>query len=322
MLGIGNALVDVLSHENDEFVTRMDLNRGAMTLIDEARAHELYASMGPGVEISGGSAANTMVGLASFGARAAYLGKVRDDQLGEVFAHDIRSTGVVFTSGAATDGPATGRCLIVVTPDAERTMNTFLGASAFLDADDVDADMVAAAKVVYLEGYLWDRPGAKDAYRKAARIAHEAGNEVSLTLSDSFCVDRHRAEWRSLVADEVDILFANEGEICALYECEFDVAMEAVRKQCRVAALTRSAEGSVIVSGEDTHVVAAHPVEKLVDTTAAGDLYAAGFLCGYTRGDDLETCARLASLAASEVISHLGARPETTLADMAALLKS
>jgi sugar/nucleoside kinase (ribokinase family) len=263
-----------------------------------------------------------MVGLASFGARAAYLGKIRDDQLGDVFAHDIRSTGVVFNSGAATEGPATGRCLIVVTPDAERTMNTFLGASAFLDPDDVDADMVAAAKVVYLEGYLWDRPGAKDAYRKAARIAHEAGNEVSLTLSDSFCVDRHRSEWRTLVADEVDILFANEGEICALYECEFEVAMEAVRKQCRVAALTRSAEGSVIVSGADTHVVAAHPVETLVDTTAAGDLYAAGFLSGYTRGDDLETCARLGSLAAAEVISHLGARPETTLSDMAALLKA
>ena len=205
--------------------------------------------MGPGVEISGGSAANTMVGLASFGARAAYLGKVRDDQLGEVFAHDIRSTGVTFESPAATDGPTTGRCLIVVTPDAQRTMNTYLGASAFLGPEDVDADLVAAAKVVYLEGYLWDRPEAKEAYRKAARIAHEAGNEVSLTLSDSFCVDRHRPEWRGLVEDEVDVLFANEAEICALYECEFDAAMEAVRRDCRVAALTRSAEGSVIVAG-------------------------------------------------------------------------
>src|SRR5262245_11822904 len=196
VLGIGNALVDVLTHETDAFVERMQLNRGAMTLIEEPRAHELYAAMGPGVEISGGSVANTMVGLASFGARAAYLGKVRDDQLGEVFAHDIRSTGVAFRSPAALDGPPTGRCLIVVTPDAQRTMNTYLGASAFLGPEDVDADMVASARVVYLEGYLWDRPEAKEAYRKAARVAHDAGNEVSLTLSDPFCVERHRPEWR------------------------------------------------------------------------------------------------------------------------------
>ncbi|MGH8977466.1 MAG: adenosine kinase [Acidimicrobiia bacterium] len=319
VLGIGNALVDVLSHETDEFVGRLGLNRGAMTLIEEGRAHELYDAMGPGVEISGGSAANTIVGLASFGARAAYLGKVRDDQLGDVFAHDIRSTGVVFRSPAATDGPATGRCLIVVTPDAQRTMNTYLGASAYLGPEDVDADMVASARVVYLEGYLWDRPEAKEAYRKAARIAHDAGNEVSLTLSDSFCVDRHRPEWRKLVADEVDVLFANEAEICALYECDFDAALDAVRRDCRVAALTRSAEGCVIVSGGETHVVPAHPVETLVDTTGAGDLYASGFLHGYTRGDDLETCARLGSLAAAEVISHIGARPETTLSDLATL---
>jgi sugar/nucleoside kinase (ribokinase family) len=322
VLGIGNALVDVLSHETDEFVSRMDLNRGGMTLIDEDRADELYAAMGPGVEISGGSVANTMVGLASLGARAAYLGKVRNDQLGAVFAHDIRSTGVAFESPAAIDGPATGRCLIVVTPDAQRTMNTYLGASAFLGPEDVDVDLVAAAKVVYLEGYLWDRPEAKAAYRKAARVAHEAGNEVSLTLSDSFCVERHRTEWRRLVEDEVDVLFANEAEICALYECEFDAAMEAVRRDCRVAALTRSAEGCVIVAHDATHVVAAHPVDTLVDTTGAGDLYAAGFLRGYTRGDELDACARLGSLAAAEVISHLGARPETTLSDMAALLKS
>ena len=213
VLGIGNALVDVLSHESEDFVTNMELNRGAMTLIDEARADQLYGAMGPGVEISGGSAANTIVGLASFGARAAYLGKVRNDQLGDVFAHDIRSTGVTFDSPRASDGPSTGRCLIVVTPDAQRTMNTYLGASAFLGPEDVDADEVAAARVVYLEGYLWDRPEAKEAYRKAARIAHEAGNEVSLTLSDSFCVDRHRSEWLGLVEDEVDVLFANEAEI-------------------------------------------------------------------------------------------------------------
>jgi sugar/nucleoside kinase (ribokinase family) len=320
VLGIGNALVDVLSNETDDFVERMALNRGAMTLIDEERAHDLYAAMGPGVEISGGSAANTMVGLASLGSRAAYLGKVRNDQLGEVFAHDIRSTGVEFRSPAATEGPTTGRCLIVVTPDAQRTMNTYLGASAFLGPEDVDVDMVGSAKVVYLEGYLWDRPEAKEAYRKAAHIAHEAGNEVSLTLSDSFCVDRHRPEWRTLVEDEVDILFANEAEICALYECDFDRAMQSVRERCRVAALTRSEHGSVIVSGDATEVVPAHPVEWLVDTTGAGDLYASGFLHAYTRGSDLETCARLGSLAAAEVISHLGARPEANLSELAALL--
>jgi sugar/nucleoside kinase (ribokinase family) len=320
VLGIGNALVDVLSNESDAFIEQMGLNRGAMTLIEEDRAHELYAAMGPGVEISGGSAANTMVGLASFGATAAYLGKVRDDQLGEVFVHDIRSTGVTFVSPAAADGPSTGRCLIVVTPDAQRTMNTYLGASAFLGPEDVDADLVAAAKVVYLEGYLWDRPEAKEAYRKAARIAHDAGNEVSLTLSDSFCVDRHRPEWRALVKDEVDILFANEAEICALYECDFEGAIDAVRRDCRVAALTRSEHGSVVVAGSETHVVPAHSVEWLVDTTGAGDLYASGFLCGYTRGSDLDVCARLGSLAATEVITHLGARPETNLSDMAALL--
>ncbi len=320
VLGIGNALVDVLSNETDTFVEQMRLERGAMTLVDEDRAREIYDAMGPAVEVSGGSAANTMVGLASFGRSAAYVGRVRDDQLGDVFAHDIRSTGVTFRSTAAPDGPSTGRCLIVVTPDAQRTMNTYLGSSAFLGPDDVDADLVASARVVYLEGYLWDREEAKDAYRKAARIAHEAGNEVSLTLSDSFCVERHRPEWRTLVAEEVDILFANELEICTLYECDFEQATEAVRRDCRVAALTRSEHGSVIVAGDDTFVVDAHPVDWLVDTTGAGDLYASGFLCGYTQGSDLQTCAQLGSLAAAEVISHLGARPEASLSELAALL--
>jgi len=317
VLGIGNALVDVLSHETDEFVAKMDLNRGAMTLIDEDRAHELYDAMGPGVEISGGSAANTIVGLANFGATAAYVGKVRDDQLGTVFAHDIRSTGVIFQSPAAADGPSTGRCLIVVTPDAQRTMNTYLGASAYLGPEDVDVELVSQARVVYLEGYLWDRPEAKEAYRKAARIAHEAGNEVSLTLSDAFCVDRHRPEWLALVEEEVDILFANEAEICALYECDFETAKERVTRHCNVAALTRSAEGSLVIGGGQTHVVSAHPVARLVDTTGAGDLYASGFLYGYTSGYGLDTCGRLGSLAASEVISHLGARPEADLSVLA-----
>ncbi|GIU87736.1 MAG: adenosine kinase [Acidimicrobiia bacterium] len=320
VLGIGNALVDVLSHETDEFVERMGLSRGAMTLVDEARAHELYAAMGPAVEISGGSAANTIVGLASFGARTAYLGKVRDDQLGEVFTHDIRSMGVHFDCAMADDGASTGRCLVVVTPDAQRTMATYLGASAFLGPDDVDPDLVAAARVVYLEGYLWDQPVAREAYRRAARLAHDAGNEVALTLSDSFCVERHRAEWLALVEEEVDLLFANQAEIEALYETDFDGALARVRGHCRVAALTRSEHGSVVVAGDRVHVVPAHPVERLVDTTGAGDLYAAGFLFGYTNGADLATCARLGSLAASEVISHLGARPEADLAELARTL--
>jgi sugar/nucleoside kinase (ribokinase family) len=322
VLGIGNALVDVLSHEEHEFVERMGLNRATMTLIDEDRAHQLYDAMGPGVEISGGSAANTIVGLASFGARAAYVGKVRDDQLGEVFAHDIQSMGVHFDCRHASDGASTGRCLIVVTPDAQRTMNTYLGASAYLGPEDVDPDLVGSAQIVYLEGYLWDRPEAKDAYRKAARIAHDSGNEVSLTLSDPFCVERHRAEWLQLVEDEVDVLFANEAEICALYETDFDDALQYVRRHCKVAALTRSEHGSVVVSGDEVHVVPAHPVPRLVDTTGAGDLYASGFLFGYTQGRTLADAARLGSLAASEVISHLGARPEVRLAELAKALPS
>lgn len=313
VVGIGNALVDVLSHERDDFVTRHDLNRGAMTLIDEARAHELYASMGPGVEISGGSAANTVVGVASFGGRAAYIGKVRDDQLGEVFRHDIRANGVRFDNPLAGEGPSTGRCLIVVTPDAQRTMSTYLGVSALLGPDDVDPEIVSAAQVVYLEGYLFDLPPAQEAYWKASRIAHDAGRVVSLTLSDSFCVERHYDAWRELVRDQVDLLFANEAEICTLYRCDFDDALQRVRQEVAVAALTRSAHGSVVVAGDEVHVVPAHPVSHLVDTTGAGDLYAAGFLHGYTAGHDLPTCGRLGSLAAAEVISHLGARPETRL---------
>jgi sugar/nucleoside kinase (ribokinase family) len=307
----------VLSHESDEFVERLGLNRGAMTLIDEARAHELYAAMGPAVEISGGSAANTIVGLASFGADVAYIGKVRDDQLGEVFSHDIRSTGVRFDAEPASAGLSTGRSLIIVMPDADRTMATFLGVSSDLGPDDVDEDLVASAKVVYLEGYLWDGPRAKEAYLKAARIAHDAGRQVALTLSDPFCVERHRADWHALVADEVDIVFANETEICALYETDFDAAMQRVRRDCRVAALTRSEHGSVVVAGNEVHVVPAHPVEHLVDTTGAGDLYAAGFLYGYTRREPLVKCAQLGSLAAAEVISHIGARPERDLGQLA-----
>ena len=264
VLGIGNALVDVLSHESEAFVERMNLNRGTMTLIDEDRAHELYGAMGPGVEISGGSAANTIVGLASFGASAAYLGKVRDDQLGEVFAHDISSTGVMFKRAQANDGPSTGRCLIVVTPDAQRTMNTFLGASAFLCPDDVDAGLVASARVVYLEGYLWDPKNAKDAFVKAAKIAHDAKRKVALTLSDSFCVDRYRDEFLSLMRNgTVDIVFANESELHSLYmTSDFDTALKQLRNDVNLGVVTRSEKGCMVVSVEDAVAAPAARVDR------------------------------------------------------------
>ncbi len=318
IVAIGNALVDVLSYEDDAFVARLGLNRGTMQLVDEDRAHVVYEAMGPAVEISGGSAANTTVGAAALGSRAVFVGRVRDDELGDVFAHDIRAAGVGFDTMPATTGPGTGRCLVVVTPDAQRTMSTYLGASELLGPDDVDDRLVASARIVYLEGYLWDREEAKAAYRKAARLAHDAGHEVALTLSDPFCVERHRAELHALVEHEVDVLFANEAEITSLYECPFDEALQQVRAHCRVAALTRSEHGSVVVAGDDVHVVPADPVERVVDTTGAGDLYAAGFLHGYVRGMPLATCARLGSIAAAEVITHLGARPEHDLAALAA----
>jgi sugar/nucleoside kinase (ribokinase family) len=320
--GIGNALVDVLSNESNDFLGTHGLVKGAMALIDADRASDLYEAMGPGIEISGGSAANTMVGIGSLGGAAAFVGRVRDDQLGTVFAHDIRASGVHFETAAATDGAPTGRCLIVVTPDAERTLNTFLGAASEIGPEDVATGVIASAQITYLEGYLFDQPRAKEAFRHAAKHAHEAGRRVALTLSDSFCVERHRDDFRDLVEREIDILFANEAEICALYGVTtFDDALQQVMHHCEVAALTRSAKGSVIVSGDDVHVLDAHPVDgSVVDTTGAGDQYAAGFLFGFTHGYDLGTCGRLGSLAASEVISHLGARPEQSLAALAAPL--
>lgn len=320
VVAVGNALVDVLSHESDEFLAAHDRMKGSMTLIEADEAMALYAAMGPGIEISGGSAANTMVGITSFGGTAAFIGRVGDDQLGTVFGHDIRAAGVRFDATPSAGGSGTGRCLVLVTPDGERTLNTFLGAAAEVSPDDVDADLVRSAQVTYLEGYLWDQPAAKEAFRYAARVAHAAGRRVALTLSDRFCVERHRADFMALVDDEVDILFANEAEICALYEVDaFDDALQRVNHHCEVAALTRSAKGSVVVSGDEVHVVDAAPLAgSVVDTTGAGDLYAAGFLFGFTHGYDLGSCARLGSVAAAEVISHLGARPESSLAALAA----
>lgn len=319
VIGIGNALVDVLSHADEELLVRQGLAKGTMHLVDEARARAVYEAMGPGVEMSGGSAANTVVGVASFGGRAHYVGKVRDDQLGDVFGHDLRATGVGYDTPRATSGPPTGRCLILVTPDAQRTMSTFLGASVRLGPADVDRGLIASGKILYLEGYLFDPPDAQEAFRAAAAIAHAAGREVALTLSDPFCVERHRAAFLDLVQHHVDILFANEAEICALYQVpDFDAAAAHVRGHCELAALTRSAKGSVLVQGSRVHVVQAHPVPAVVDTTGAGDLYASGVLYGLARGLDLPTCGRLGSLAAAEVIAHVGARPMVPLTKLAA----
>jgi sugar/nucleoside kinase (ribokinase family) len=310
VVGIGNALVDVIAHAGDEFLGQHDLVKGAMTLVGTDRAVELYQALGSAVEMSGGSAANTMCGVASFGGRAAYVGKVSDDELGRVFGHDLLAVGVTFRPGSMTDDVPTGRCIIVVTPDAERTMNTFLGASSLMSVPDVDIATVAAGKVLYMEGYLYDRDDAKAAFRWAARAAHRHGRLVSLTLSDSFCVDRHRDDFRSLVRDDVDLLFGNEEELISLYQTDtFDEAVGEVRRDCGLAAITVGAKGSYIITPDDVLHVDAYPVRKVIDTTGAGDLYSAGFLYGYTQGFDMNECGRLGSVAASEVISHVGPRP-------------
>ena len=317
VVGIGNAIVDVLARADERFLARHGLIKGAMTLVDAKTAGDLYDAMGAGIECSGGSAANTIAALASLGGAGAFIGKVRDDTLGEVFAHDIRALGVAFDTPPATEGLPTARCLILVTSDAQRTMQTFLGACTGLGPDDIDPETVAASKVTYLEGYLWDPPEAKKAFVKAATIAHEKGRLVSLSLSDPFCVDRHRDEFRDLVENHVDILFANEEEIKSLYKVStFDAALQHVRPHCKIAALTRSAKGAVIVSGAEIHVVDAEPDVQVIDTTGAGDAFAAGFLFGLTRNDDLARCARLGSIAAAEAISHVGARPATSLAKL------
>lgn len=317
VVGVGNAIVDVISTVDDDFITRHDLNKGAMTLIDADRATSLYAAMPPGIEASGGSAANTMAGLASLGSAAAYLGKVRDDQLGEVFVHDLRAAGVGYDVPAGAEGPPTARCLIQVTPDAERTMNTFLGISALLSPDDIDEALVASAAITYCEGYLWDMDIAKEAIRGAMEVASAAGRTVSLTLSDAFCVDRHRDDWLDLLTDKVDLLFANESEICALFETDdFDAAARRIEGMVEISALTRSAKGSVVVANGEQIVVPATPVDGVVDATGAGDLYASGFLHGLAGGADLRRCAELGSIAAGEIISHIGARPQVPLATL------
>lgn len=317
VVGIGNAIVDVFASADEAFLARNGLPKGAMTLIDAARAVDLYAQMGPGREMSGGSAGNTIAGLASLGGACAYIGRVRDDQLGEIFRHDIRALGVEFDTPSATEGPPTARCLIFVTPDAQRTMATFLGVCTELSPEDIDEAAIARAQVTYLEGYLWDDPRAKAALVKAAAAARKAGRRVAFTLSDPFCVDRHRAEFLRLIREHVDLLFANEVEIKSLYQTEsFDEALARTRADCELAALTRSEKGSVIVTDGEAHAVPAEPVAHVVDTTGAGDLYAAGFLYGLTQGRDLPTCGRLGAICAAEVISHVGARPEVPLAEL------
>lgn len=309
VLGIGNAIVDVVGQADDALVAELGLERGAMTLIDEARSELLYARMGPAREVSGGSAGNTIAALAALGGRAAYIGRVKDDQLGRIFAHDIRAAGVHFAAEPAIDGPATARCLIFVTPDAQRTMQTYLGACVDLGPEDVDPALVASAAITYFEGYLYDKPAAKAACRKAAQICHEHGRRLALTLSDPFCVDRWRGEFRELIRGEVDILFANEAEILSLYEARtFDEALQAVRADVAFAALTRGAKGSVVLKGDEIHVIDAAPARQILDTTGAGDLYAAGFLRGLTAGLDLAACGRLGSAAAAAILAQYGAR--------------
>ena len=319
VLGIGNAIVDVIARTEDDFLIRHNMCKGSMQLIDEAQAARIYDAMGPAVEVSGGSAANTIVGAAGLGVRAAFIGKVKDDELGRVFAHDIRAAGVSFATPPASAGPSTARCYVLVTPDGERTMNTYLGAAQDLHPNDIDADTVAVAQIVYLEGYLWDPPHAKEAFLKAAKIAHDAERDVALTLSDAFCVDRYRAEFLDLIrTGTVDLVFANERELHSLYlTADFDAAVSALRNDARAAVVTRSGRGCVVITREETDAVPAYPVERVVDATGAGDLFAAGFLVGVARGADYRTAARLGALAAAEVIQHLGARPEASLKDLA-----
>jgi len=319
VLGIGNAIFDVLVQTDEGFLGRHGMTKGGMALIDEARATSIYGDMGPATEMSGGSAANTIVGVANLGARAAYVGKVKDDQIGRLYSHDIRAAGVAFETKAASDGPATGCSYILVTPDGERTMNTYLGAAQELMPSDIDAAQITASSIVYLEGYLWDPQSAKEAFVKAATIAHDAGRQVALTLSDSFCVDRYRDEFLDLMRKgTVDLVFANEAELHSLYQTsDFDTALKQLRADTKLGIVTRSEKGCVVASKEGVVAVPAFPIQKLVDTTGAGDLFAAGFLFGLVRNAGFEAAGRLGALAAAEVIQHIGARPQTSLKELA-----
>jgi adenosine kinase len=319
VLGIGNAIFDVLVRADESFLAAHGMTKGGMALIDEARAASIYRDMGPATEMSGGSAANTIVGVSSLGARAAYVGKVKDDQIGRLYTHDIRAAGVAFETKPAADGPATGCSYILVTPDGERTMNTYLGAAQELTPADIDAAQVAASAIVYLEGYLWDPKNAKDAFVKASTIAHDAGRQVALTLSDSFCVDRYRGEFLDLMrSGTVDLVFANEAELRSLYQtADFDTALTQLRSDVKLGVVTRSEKGCVVASTDGVSAVPAFPIEKMVDTTGAGDLFAAGFLFGLVRGAGHENAGRLGALAAAEVIQHIGARPQVSLKELA-----
>ncbi|MGE0046919.1 MAG: adenosine kinase [Hyphomonadaceae bacterium] len=318
VVAVGNAIIDILHQVSDDFLSRHAIAKGAMTLIDEARAEELTNLFEGAVVAAGGSAANTVTGVASFGGRAGYMGKVADDQLGADFTRAFRAAGVHFQTPPRAAPPGTARSLIAVTPDGQRSMNTYLGASTLLDSGDIDADLIHAGAITFLEGYLFDRPEAQSAFVKAAEIADAADRRVALTLSDTFCVERHRASFRHLVAGHIDILFANEHEILNLYETnDLGAALAAARPVCPVVAVTRSEAGSIIAVGNETVSVPAAPVAKVVDSTGAGDLYAAGFLFGAARGKSWAECGALGSLAAAEVISHMGPRPETNLKDLA-----
>jgi sugar/nucleoside kinase (ribokinase family) len=316
---IGNAIVDVIAPADDAFLSAQGLDKGAMMLVDEARSRELYDRMQPGLETSGGSAGNTIAGVASYGGRAAYMGKVANDQLGEVFAHDMRAIGAHFDTAPLVGGPATARSLINVTPEGERTMCTFLGASVEFTADDVDAAVIEGAKIVYLEGYLFDAEAARRAFAKTAGLARASGRMVALTLSDGFVVDRHRDGLLAFLETQVDLVFANDTEAMGLFQTSsFDEALAALRSKVKVCAVTRGAQGSVVAAGAETFAVSAFPVEKVVDTTGAGDQYAAGFMFGLAKGRPLNVCGQLGSLAAAEVISHYGPRPQVRLAELAA----
>jgi len=318
VVGIGNAIVDVLVQADDAVIEGFGLTKGTMALIDQDQAESLYSKLGPGLETSGGSAANTLAGIAQLGGRAGFIGRVRDDQLGTIFAHDIRAVGTRYETPAATAGASTARCLILVSPDAQRTMCTYLGASVGLDPSDLNLEMVAQAKVLYLEGYLWDSDEAKAAFLAAAKVAKDNGAEVALSLSDAFCVERHRDSFLELVHGYVDILFANEMEITSLYKANsFDEAVQAVRGRCRIAALTRSEQGSVVLSGDSSISIKPFNLGPLVDTTGAGDLYAGGFLHAYTQGESLERCGQLASLCAGQVVTQLGPRSQVDLRALA-----